>query len=121
LKQFHGKAIALDIKDMHAPLPLLFLVHEYTVRGMNFYQPTLDMQVTSGWQGWLVDEGVVNETDDGSFTFNREAPTRPPAGTAPTTTQVVSTPGSSFVILPPTADLVEELMACQRAMPGWKI
>jgi hypothetical protein len=38
LEQFHGKAVALDIKDNRAPLPLLFLVHEYMVRGRNFYQ-----------------------------------------------------------------------------------
>lgn len=73
LKQFHSKAVGLDIEDIHAPLPLLFLVHEHMVRGKNFYQPTSDTQVTVGWQRWIIDEGVVNEKDDGSFTFNRKA------------------------------------------------
>jgi hypothetical protein len=77
--QFHGKAIALNIEDMHAAAPLLFLVHEYMARGKNFYQPTLDMEVTGSWQDWMVNEGVVNEEPDGSFTFNHKAPTQAPA------------------------------------------
>jgi len=122
LQQFHGKAIALDIKDMRAPLPLLFLVHEYRVRGRNFYQPTSDIKVTSDWPEWVNDR-MVDEKDDGSFMFNREAPTPgPPTGRslnvqASPTTQVS---GSRTVIMPPTADLVEELLAVQRTMPSWK-
>jgi hypothetical protein len=73
LKQFHNKAIGLDFEDIHAPLPLLFLVHEYMARGKNFYQTTSDTQVSVGWQGWIIDEGAVNEQDDGSFFFNRKA------------------------------------------------
>ena len=53
MKEFHGKAIGLDIEDIRAPLPLLFLAHEYMARGKNFHQPTLDVEVTSGWQEWM--------------------------------------------------------------------
>ena len=86
-----------------------------------------DLEVTNGWQDWLVDKGVVSENPDGAFTFKRDAPTsRAPA--APTTQssclQASSTTagpsGSRTVIMPPTADLVEELMAYQRTMPSWK-
>jgi hypothetical protein len=64
LAQFHGKAVALDVKYMWAPLPLLFLVHEYRVCGKNFYQPTPHVDVTSDWQEWMVIDGVVvNEKD----------------------------------------------------------
>jgi hypothetical protein len=122
LEQFHGKAIALDVKDMWAPLPLLFLVHEYRVRGKNFYQPTSNVDVTSDWQEWMVIDGVVNEKDDGSFMFNRKAPTLGlPAGSQSLNSQVPSASGSQTVIKPPTADLVKELMACQRGMPSWKV
>jgi hypothetical protein len=39
-----------------------------------------DMEATDGWQKWMIDRGVVNESDDGTFTFNRDAPTLgPPA------------------------------------------
>jgi hypothetical protein len=73
--QLHGKAIALDVKDKHAPLPILFLVHEYMVRGRNFYQPT-PVEIGNSWQDWIVNDGVVN--DDGqSFSFKCDAPGGP--------------------------------------------
>jgi hypothetical protein len=37
-----GSCIFMDKKP-------LFLVHEYTVRGSNSYQPTLDVEVTMGY------------------------------------------------------------------------
>lgn len=126
LNEFHGKAIGLDIEDIRAPLPLLCLVHEYMARGRNFYQPTPDVEVTGGWQEWMISEGVVNENDDGSFSFNREAPTSgPPADQSlnvekSPATQVASTSGSRAMIMPPTDDLIKELMAVQRTMPSWK-
>ena len=53
---------------------------KYAVRGRNFYQTTPDVDVTNFWQEWVVEEGVVNEKDDGSFTFNHDAPTSGPPG-----------------------------------------
>jgi hypothetical protein len=95
-------------------------------RGRNFFQPTSNVEVTSGWQKWMVKGGVVNEKDDGSFAFNREVPILgPPAGqplnvqTLPTA-QVASTSESQNIITPPTDDLIKELMAYQRTMPSWK-
>ena len=145
MEQFHGKAVALDIKDNRAPLPLLFLVHEYMARGRNFFQPNPNLRVTNDFQDWIVNDGVVNEEDGRSFSFKRKASTSSPAGQssnvqAPTqatqtsgpaavqslnvqtlpATQVASTSGPSNVIMPPTADLVEELMAFQHTMPSWK-
>ena len=122
LRDFHGKAIALDINDRCAPLPLLFLVHEYMARGRNFYQPTADLEVDDGWQKWLVKDGLVNEKSDGTFTFNRDPPRR---SARLQTSSILARPiaGPSdpqAVIKPPTADLVEELLAFQRTMPSWK-
>jgi len=77
LAPFHGKAVALNIEDAHAPDPLLLLVHEYRVRGRNFLQPTADVEVTSAWQEWMVKGGIVNDGEGGTFTFNREAPSQP--------------------------------------------
>jgi len=126
LDQYHGKAVALDPKDHHAPLPLLFLVHEFRCRGRNFYQPTSDLKFVGSWQGWIVNRGVLDEGDDGSFTFKRAGPTRgsgPRRGGWPTNVQTSPTAvpsGSQFIILPPTPDLVEELLASQHSMPSWK-
>jgi hypothetical protein len=127
LDQFHGKAIDLDVEDPHAPLPLMLLFHEYMVRGRNFYRSTPDVEVTSGRQELVVNEGVLNEKANGSIACNREAPTlRPLAGqslnmqTLPAT-QFASSSGSRTAIKPPTADLVEELMAYQCTMPTWKV
>jgi hypothetical protein len=74
----------------------------------------------------MISDGVVNENDDGSFSFNREAPASgSPAGQSlnvekSPATQVASTSGSRVIIMPPTADLVDELMAVQRTIPSWK-
>jgi hypothetical protein len=69
---------------------------------------------------------MVNENNDGSFSFNHKAPALgPPAGQSlnvqmSPTTEAAPT-GSQIVIMPPpTADLVDELMAYQRTMPSWK-
>jgi hypothetical protein len=85
------------------------------------------VEVTSGWQEWIIDEGVVNENDDGSFFFNRQAPSSgPPAGQSlnvqmSPAIQVASTSGYGMVIMLPTTNLVGELMAVQRTMPSWKV
>ncbi len=82
LEPYHGKAIGLDINDQHVPLPLLLLVHEFRVRGTNFYQhgPMPEVEVTTDWQDWMVDQHVVNMRDDGSFTLNRTLGPSPSAG-----------------------------------------
>ncbi|KAH9980546.1 hypothetical protein BJV74DRAFT_779408 [Russula compacta] len=124
LEPFHGKAVALDFKDNRAPLPLLLLVHEYMVRGRNFYQPTPDVEVASGWQDWIINDGVVSEGDNGSFAFKRSAPTTgPPASQStnlPAPRTAAPPSGSRTYIMPPTADLVAQLMAAQRTLPSWK-
>ncbi|KAN0118825.1 hypothetical protein V8E52_004597, partial [Russula decolorans] len=61
MQPFHGKAIiALNINHQHAPLPLLFLIHKYATCRRNFYQPMPDVEVSNGWQEWIVNEGIVN-------------------------------------------------------------
>jgi hypothetical protein len=88
------------------------------VRGRNFYQPNPTVEITSDW---IVNDSVVNEVDGQPFSFKRErkAPAPPilpralPATDAPPS-------GSRSVIMPPTADVVEEILAYQRTMPSWK-
>ena len=39
LAEFHGKAVALDIKDHDVPFPSLFIIHEIRARGFHpFFQ-----------------------------------------------------------------------------------
>jgi hypothetical protein len=95
-------------------------------RGRNFFQPTADLEVTSSWQDWLLNHGVVNEKADGTFNFNRnqEAPAPGHGFRQSTRLQESSTTagpsGSQTVLMPPTDDLVEELLASQHTMPSWK-
>ncbi|KAI0285236.1 hypothetical protein BC826DRAFT_1052473 [Russula brevipes] len=109
MSEFHGKAIGLDIKDQRAPLPLLFLAHEYMVHN-------------HGWQDWIVNDSVVDEVDGQPFSFKRErkAPARPPVLSRASPATDAPPSDSRIVIMPPTADLVEELLAFQRTMPSWK-
>jgi hypothetical protein len=89
-----------------------------------FYRRTPDVEVTNEWQEWIVNDGVVNETDHGKFTFNRYAPTSGPPARRSRDLQALSTTAppsnSRTVVMPPTADLVEELMAYQRTTPSWR-
>jgi hypothetical protein len=119
----HGKAIALDIKDKRAPIPILFLIHEFMVRGRNFYQSKTSVEVTHNFQDWIISDGVLSVNDDGQFSFRCDAPVcGSRAFQAPSSTVLPSTApsGSRTFILPPTADLVEELLQYQRTMPSWK-
>ncbi|KIL67606.1 hypothetical protein M378DRAFT_9375 [Amanita muscaria Koide BX008] len=69
LRKFHGKAIALDIKDRHAPFPSLFIIHEMRARGFHPFAPSNpDMPEDSAWQDWILSESVF---DDVSHSFKR--------------------------------------------------
>ena len=105
MQPYHGKVIALDSSHSRAPLPLLFLVHEYMVRGRNFYQSTSNIQVTD------------------APTFDPSAYLQPATKTSArlqTSTVTAGPSGSQTIIMPPTASLVEELLTYQHTMPSWK-
>ncbi|KIM74763.1 hypothetical protein PILCRDRAFT_14201 [Piloderma croceum F 1598] len=56
LQQFHGKAIALDIKDKYAPFPSLFIIHEMRIRGFHPFQPVVPTVPDDiCWQDWNLD------------------------------------------------------------------
>jgi hypothetical protein len=125
LRGFHGKAIALDVNHPHAPLPLLLLAHEYMVRGRNFIQTTTNVEMKNNWQTWLIDQGMVNEKEDGSFSLNRDAPTRPSGNTARRSARLQSssdtgTAGPSQSIAPPTDAVIAGLVESQHNMLSWK-
>ncbi|KAF8126262.1 hypothetical protein EV363DRAFT_1224557, partial [Boletus edulis] len=65
-QQFHGKAIALDVKDYYAPYPSLFILHELRVRAHRLFRP-IDPDIPDAtpdvilWQDWILSDGVFNE------------------------------------------------------------
>ena len=69
---YHGKAIALDIADRHAPYPSIFIIHEMRVRGYHPFHntgpdvPNLD---AINWQDWVITSGVWDNTTN---QFHRE-------------------------------------------------
>lgn len=79
------------------------------------------VEVTNGWQDWIINDGVVSEGNDGSFTFKCAAPASgSPVGQQPMTLQTLpatASSGSQIYIAPPTSDLIEELLAAQHALP----
>ena len=75
LQQFHGKAVALDIKDEYAPFASLFIIHEMRVRGFHPFRyfpavPRLDVIL---WQDWILSDNVL---DNASGSFKRDSPPR---------------------------------------------
>jgi hypothetical protein len=69
LQQHHGKVIALDIPDQHAPFPFVFIVHKRRVCRYRSFQTTNPNRVDSDvitWQDWVLDDGVF-DNDRGNF------------------------------------------------------
>ncbi|KAF8345072.1 hypothetical protein F5887DRAFT_1102802 [Amanita rubescens] len=121
LQQFHGKAIALDIKDRYAPFPSLFLIHEMRVRGFHPFQtvvPTIPNDIL--WQDWILSKQVF---DNASGSFKRDAP---PDNHIHVSAQVqlpsqpMMTASSSQHTLALNADVIADILAATRAMPSWK-
>jgi hypothetical protein len=129
LWEFHGKAIALDIKDRHAPFPSLFILHEMRVRAFHPFQP-IKPTIPDGvpWQDWILSDGVFDKV---SGSFKRDSP--PDNGDnnnnsssaqsqlqfQPTTRSTGDTPpGRHSLAL--NADVVADILAATRAMPSWK-
>jgi hypothetical protein len=76
LDPFHGKAIAIDINDQHAPFPSIFIIHEMRVRGHNPFQPTQpDLPDAIAWQDWLISDDLLLDTPNPTNKiFKRDPP-----------------------------------------------
>jgi hypothetical protein len=126
LDSLHGKAVALDIRDRHAPFPSLFIIHEMRVRGFHPFEPVSpDIADDVRWQDWILSSGVLR-ADGGSHYFEREE--RPRDGRD----SVFEQPEPQLLPMNPTNapsgsrglalnnDVIAEILAATRAMPSWK-
>lgn len=126
LQQFHGKAIALDIRDRYAPFASLFILHEMRVRGFNPFEPIEPAIPDDGpWQDWILSDSVF---DNASGSFKRDSlPDNRNNGNngfsgqsqlqfLPTTTSTGdASSGGRRVTM--NADVIAEILAATRAMP----
>jgi hypothetical protein len=128
LEQFHGKAIALDIRDRHAPFPSLFILHEMRVRGFHPFQPIEPaMPDDAPWQDWILSDSVL---DNATGPFKRVSP--PDDGDDGNTFSVPSQPQSQLTRMSTcdassgerrvtmNADIIADILAATHAMPSWK-
>jgi hypothetical protein len=128
LQDYHGKAVALDVKDPHVPIPSLFIIHEMRVRGFHPFAP-LNPSIPNDtlWQNWIESDGVY---DPVSHSFKRDGPPLPADNghssiTAlpqfPTaTTNTGGASSNKHSVLPLNADVIADILAATRAMPSWK-
>jgi hypothetical protein len=122
LRPFHGKAIALDIKDRHAPFPCLFIIHEMRVRGFHPFEPVApDLPSDIQWQDWILSDNVLGT----SGSFNRQSPpddagpTQPLPQIPPMPLIAGGTPSGRHT-LALNEDVIAEILAATRALPSWK-
>ena len=123
LEKFHGKAIALDIKDKYVPFPSLFIIHEMRVHGFHPFQhvaPTVPDDTL--WQDWVLSNQAFDNAAD---SFKRDHPPRnhihgsaqaqPPFHPMMTT---ASSGQQRTVVL--NADVIADILTATRALPSRK-
>jgi len=121
LQQFHGKSIALDIKDKYAPFPSLFIIHEMHVHGFHHFQP-VDPTVLDDipWQDWILLDYVFDNVSD-SFKCDLPPPNHNHSSVQaqhpfhPTT---MASSGQHTLAL--SADVITDILMAMCAMPSWK-
>jgi len=124
LQPYHGKAVALDVDDHHAPYPSVFIIHEMRVRGFHPFQPIqVDVLDDIPWQDWIVSKGVFDH-DQGTFrrkgTDNFRVAGSQVHGLSmtPITGDDASGGGKRSVAL--NADVIDKILEATHAMPSWR-
>ena len=126
LQPHHGKAVALDVSDKHAPFPSLFIIHEMRVRGFNpFHNTSPDVPDIINWQDWITTSGILDNTQSH---FHRHRHGLHGSGSAglsqmiPSMTPINTSGGSASGArhLELNEDIIADILAVTRAMPSWK-
>ncbi|TFK71442.1 hypothetical protein BDN72DRAFT_869994 [Pluteus cervinus] len=109
--EYHGKVVGLDIHDLHAPFPSLFIIHEMQVRGHRPFLPIEPLIDGISWQNCQTTrEGPPPDTN------NPESPTMQ---FQPQTVNTEGEPSGRYQITL-NDDVINEILAATRAMPSWK-
>jgi len=123
LQQFHGKAIALDIKDKYVPFPSLFIIHEMRVCGFHPFQPVVPIIPDDNdipWQDWILSDQVFDNTSD-SFKCDHPPPNHNHrSAQAQLPLHPATMASSSQRTLALNADVIACILAATCAMPSWK-
>ena len=121
VQQFHGKAIALDIKDKYAPFPSLFIIHEMRICGFHPFQPVVPtIPHDMPWQDWILLDQMFNNTSD---FFKHDC--LPPnhnhrSAQAQLLFHPTMTASSSQHTLVLNTDVIADILMVMCAMPSWK-
>lgn len=124
---YHGKYVGLDIRDTHAPVPSLFIVHELSVRAHRpFMNPAIDLDNLT-WQDWLSSRGVLQPSSSSSYFYRKTRPSsqpppsRPQHGTGTFIGRGVNDGAdrlqSNFAL---TDDVIKSIVMASRETPTWK-
>ncbi|KAI9568036.1 hypothetical protein HD554DRAFT_811538 [Boletus coccyginus] len=124
LQPYHGKAVALDVDDLHAPYPSLFIIHEMRVCGFHPFQlvrPDLPNDIP--WQDWIVSKDVFDH-DKGTFcrkgTSNPRVAGSQVHGLSMTPITGDDAAGSGKRLVAVDADVIGKILKATHAMPSWK-
>ena len=130
LQEYHGKAVALDIKHHHAPYAAAFIIHEMRVRGFNPFQPTtVEVAPDLPWQNWILATDVydfsngVFKRDAGPDQFDAPGIAPPSAGPMPRelSTATTTAPSTRMIVIgPPDAQVIDNVLTSMHQMPTWR-
>ncbi|KAH9166430.1 hypothetical protein EDB89DRAFT_2101415 [Lactarius sanguifluus] len=118
LEQFHGKAIALDIRAHYAPFASLFVIHEWRVRGFNPFQPIITPTIPAQilWQDWIMSSGLLDE----NLGFKRDGSPSDDNIFHTSTSGVHTSTGEVTLDSELSNDVVAKILAATHAQPSWK-
>lgn len=129
LQSFHGKAVALDVRDHNAPFPSLFIIHEMRVRGCYPFEPVSPViSRDPSWQDWISSDRVLDDTSGsfirgpppGNSSNNNNGSVRtqlPTRLVRPVPPGVGSSVGLRLELNP---GVIAEILSVTRTMPSWK-
>ena len=119
LQEFHGRVIAIDSDDDHAPFPSLFMIHEMRVRGFHPFQPVqpdipnLDML---RFADWIDTEDLWDYEKN---TFKRQRPLREGGHKKQKHNVQAQAPKLGFKLEALNSKVVTDILAATHTMPAW--
>jgi len=126
LRPYHGKAIALDIGDKHAPFPSSFIIHEMRVRGFYPFSntaPDIPADDVFPWQDWIT-TGNIWDSNNNMFRKGSNQTSSSAAFPLPQSLSMTpmgggpSTSGMRHLEL--NEQVIADILAATRSMPSWK-